>query len=303
MPKHVIDIDSNLEENLERWALAIRKAGLKRDLFRKVYSTKKEKYRAEELAGALSVSGKRITEAAASLKHSSLVDTYKEAGRVVVVKIGRVHALKRRILRLATDKTSRDALPTKRRPRVVNELRRRDRIGRTAAITIDDIDDFKAVKKIHRDDVPASLKPPRLSEREFKEGIRRILGERTRLKDWGGEELDLFTTNLHIGKKRYSSGFALKGPAKSGALTPAKMGVNGDQIDRLVQAPIQVAVVQYEGDIATSVYSQLERLCREKAMTQHKNIYFCLINILDSYRLRMAYKKQFAQAAQYFKAR
>jgi hypothetical protein len=130
----------------------------------------------------------------------------------------------------------------------------------------------------------------------FKEALRLILAERARLKDWGGEEVDLFTTNLRIAGRRHPAGFALKGPAKSGPLTPAKMGANGDQIDRLVNAPIQVAIIQYEGDIAVSVQSLLEKLCREKALTQQKDVHFCLINLLDSYRLRLAYKKMFALA-------
>jgi DNA-binding GntR family transcriptional regulator len=297
MPKQVIDIDSNYEENLARWGSALGSPGLKRRLFDKVYSSKRSEYTAEELADALNVTPKRVTEAAASLKHSSLLETRKQAGRVVVVKVGRIHALKRKILALALNKRKRDALPTKRRTQVVVKASRPNSFGRTASLSVDDIDDFKRVRNVHRDSVPEALEPARLSEKVFKEGLREIIKERARLKDWGGEEVDLFTTNLQIQGKRYPAGFALKGPAKSGPLTPAKMGVNGDQIDRLVNAPIQVAVVQYEGDIAVSVHSLIERLCREKAMTQQKNIYFCLINLLDSYRLRMAYKKQFALAA------
>jgi hypothetical protein len=297
MPKQVIDVDSNLEENLERWGKALRVNGLRRKLFEKVYSTKKGEYTAEALASALKVTGKRITEAASSLKHSSLVETRKENGRVVVVKIGRIHALKRQILAFAKSKKKRDALPTKRKPVIARIAKQRVISGRAIFITIDEIDDFVRIKTIHRDAVPETLSPARLSEREFKEGLREILKERAKLKDWGGEELDLFTTNLEIGGKRYPSGIALKGPAKSGPLTPGKMGANGDQIDRLIAAPIQVAIVQYEGDIALSVYSLMEKLCREKALTQKKNVYFCLINLLDSYRLRIAYKKQFAVAA------
>jgi hypothetical protein len=73
------------------------------------------------------------------------------------------------------------------------------------------------------------------------------------------------------------------------------MGANGDQIDRLLSQPIDVAIVQYEGDIDASIHSLLEKLARDKARSENKNIYYCTINLLDSYRLRMAYPKAFKQ--------
>jgi hypothetical protein len=94
--------------------------------------------------------------------------------------------------------------------------------------------------------------------------------------------------------RRVAAGIALKGPAKTGPLTPAKMGKNGDQIQRLMSQSIEIAIVQYEGEIAISVPYQLDKLAREKAQSEEKNIYFCVIDLVDSYRLRIAYPKAFA---------
>src|SRR6202044_1371469 len=93
------------------------------------------------------------------------------------------------------------------------------------------------------------------------------------------------------------AGIALKGPGKTGPLTPKKMGTNGDQIDRLLTQSIDVAIVQYEGDVAVSISSLMEKLSREKARSEDKNIYYCIINLLDSYRLRLAYPRAFSKAA------
>jgi len=142
--------------------------------------------------------------------------------------------------------------------------------------------------------VPVELSPPRLPEDEFKRALENILDERSALKDWGGENLDLFSTLLVIGGRRKAVGIALKGPGKTGPLTPGKMGKNGDQIDRLLSQSIDVAIVQYEGPVAPSIFSLLEKLSREKARSETKNIYFCVIDLSDSYRLRLAYTKQFA---------
>jgi hypothetical protein len=204
---------------------------------------------------------------------------------------------KRTLFRLIDNPKKIAAIPTKRRPVLSSMPSSRNQFitGRAIFITIDDIDSFSRVKKIDPNSVPAVLKPARLPEDKFKKGIENILGERSKLKDWGGENLDIYSTNLVIRKKRMRAGVALKGPAKSGTLTPGKMGANGDQIDRLMSQPIDIAIVQYEGDIAASVHNLLEKLAREKARSEERNIYYCTINLLDSYRLRLGYKKQFAK--------
>jgi hypothetical protein len=87
-----------------------------------------------------------------------------------------------------------------------------------------------------------------LSEEAFKLSIIKIIGEPYELKDWGGEQLDVFSTRPRLRGARKPTGFALKGPGSAnGTLTPAKMGKNGDQIQRLVDDSIELAIVQYEG--------------------------------------------------------
>jgi hypothetical protein len=290
------DLGSNLEENLERWAKMLRHAGKNRTVFDAIYSSKKVSWRNDEIAAATGLNGKNASEAAKALHDRALL-TRHPGLPIRYSKRPDVYREKRKLLTLADSPKKLAALPTKRRLQTTaRSLRPNAMVGRAIHITVDDIDSFSSVKRITPDDVPQKLIPERLPEDVFKNGVGNILGERTRLKDWGGENLDLYSTNLTIKGKRRAVGIALKGPAKSGALTPGKMGKNGDQIDRLFTQAIDVAIVQYEGDIAISVPSLMDKLAREKARSEEKNIYYCLINLLDSYRLRLAYPTAFKAA-------
>ena len=293
----VNDLGSNFEENIERWAKRLRRPGATRSAFKAIYSSQKKTWTTMEIAAACKLSTKKSAEAAKTLYDLTLLERPDES-KAVYRKRPDVYRAKRQILSLADNPTKLKNLPTKRKILVsgASKMATSTFQPRSIAITVDDIDDFRKVREVNRDKVPASLDPVRLPENVFKEAIRLILNERAKLKDWGGEELDLFSTNLCINQKRYAAGFALKGPGKSGVLTPGKMGKNGDQIQRLLNGPIQVAIVQYEGAVATSVYTLVEKLAREKALTQNKNVYYCIVDMLDSYRLRIAYWRQFKRA-------
>jgi len=293
----VNDFWSNREENLEAWAQTLRYKGKNRQVFDALYSSSKRRWLIREIALKTGLSAKMASEAAKALSDKGLL-TPNQGNPLTYSKRPEVYRVKDKLLTLARNPKKLASLATKRRPskNVIAQPAVAYFRGRAIHVTIDEIASFARVKRIDKEQVPERLDPPRLSEDTFKRGIENILGERARLKDWGGENLDLYSTNLVLGKKRVAAGIALKGPAKSGPLTPGKMGKNGDQIQRLMSQSIDIAIVQYEGDVAVSVPYQLEKLAREKARSEDKNIYFCLINLLDSYRLRLAYRKEFARA-------
>ncbi|MGA9507748.1 MAG: hypothetical protein WBV55_03780, partial [Candidatus Sulfotelmatobacter sp.] len=126
-----------------------------------------------------------------------------------------------------------------------------------------------------------------------KKGIVKLLGEQLDPKDWGGELNDVFTTRMTVNGKRKRAAFALKGPAKKGALVPKMMGSNGDQVQRLFASPAQVFFVQYEGEIKESIVDLMARLAIAKAVTEGE-VYYGTIDLVDTYRLRIAYPKAFA---------
>jgi hypothetical protein len=102
---------------------------------------------------------------------------------------------------------------------------------------------------------------------------------------------------VKIKGKRYATAFGFKGPGKSGKLTPGKMGKNGDQIQRLFSSTAQVLIVQYEGEIAESVVEQMQRLAVSKSIEESEQIFYGVIALEDSYRLRLKYKAQFATSS------
>ncbi|MDP1750536.1 MAG: hypothetical protein Q8L22_13840, partial [Reyranella sp.] len=157
---------------------------------------------------------------------------------------------------------------------------------RIGEITCDDLDQFKAVKKVK------SAPFIRMSERKFKDGIQKLLGERGKFPDWGGEPNDLFTKALFRGK-RVSIAFAFKGPGMQGVLTPGKLGKNGDQIQRLFRSPADIFIVQYYGQIAESVLDQMKAWATLNSVREGKKIWYGIINGDDSNRIMAAYPKKF----------
>jgi hypothetical protein len=86
-----------------------------------------------------------------------------------------------------------------------------------------------------------------------------ILGEPDVPKDWGGEQFDLWTTSrLSVEGQPLRAVFAFKGPAKSGPMTIATLGKNGDQIDRLAQTAADLMVVQHCHSITAPVVNMLK---------------------------------------------
>ena len=109
-----------------------------------------------------------------------------------------------------------------------------------------------------------------IPERDVKALLCRLLGEANVPSDWGGEECDLFSSNLSVNGERMSAAFLLKGPARFHEMTLADCGKNGDQIYRLFNTPADVFVVQHCHKITPAVrktvgafaLSDYSRTCR-----------------------------------------
>jgi hypothetical protein len=288
------DFASNVNENLEHYARLLQRSRLKRRLFEEVYRGPKPVKTKAELATRLDVDGKQILDLAKPLTSNHLFESIKVDGRIAFKKFPMIAAHKKRILALSASKEKLDALPTKRKAAAPQKLVIKNVAGwpTPRRITIDDVVEFAKVRKIKK--VPATLDPPRLPEATVKKGIAALLGESDPPKDWGGEQNDLFSTNVTIKGRRRATAFALKGPAVTSALTPRGMGKNGDQIQRLVNAPsVEAFFIQYEGPINQGVLDQLHGLVLAKGVTLNSTLYFGLIDRRDTYRLRLAYPTKF----------
>ncbi len=102
---------------------------------------------------------------------------------------------------------------------------------------------------------------------QSKELICSLLGEYEVPKDWGGEEADVFSSNLLIGGVRKTGAFLLKGPAKFHPMTLKDCGKNGDQIYRLFNIPAQVYIVQHCHSIGAAVRKTVEAFVTQRAIS------------------------------------
>lgn len=118
-------------------------------------------------------------------------------------------ANREKILRYATNPNSLKNLPTKISPRTTStgpvRVIVQGKKVRIAEITLDDIDQFAAARKVKNG-------PERtISEKAFKKGVQKIIGEGGTFQDWGGEPNDLFTTKVRMKGRRVPTAFAFKG--------------------------------------------------------------------------------------------
>jgi hypothetical protein len=195
-----------------------------------------------------------------------------------------------KILRYATNPGKLASLPTKTSPRAAGGPIRINVQGlkvRVAELTCDDLDQFTAVKKI------ATAPTRSISEKAFKRGITRLIGEGGKFQDWGGEPNDLFTTKVRFKGKRRAVAFAFKGPGTKGTLTPKKLGKNGDQIQRLFLSPADIFMVQYHDQVGQAVYEQMKVFATVCSIREGKQVWYGIIDGDDSNRIIAAYPAKF----------
>lgn len=192
------------------------------------------------------------------------------------------------ILSFACDKKTLSMLPTKISPATTGRVSISFPAPAQNArfITIDDIESFNAIVN----QIPTRGTP--LSENKIKNGFACIIGEKWIPKDWGGEKSDLFSTQIRVSGKRLPLAIAFKGSGTSGKLVPAKMGKNGDQINRLFDELAQVFLVIYHGEIDSSIIAQMHAQAIVESLKGRK-VFYGVINGQDLSRLRAAYPNCF----------
>jgi len=286
-PAPVTDTLSNFNDQMATAARLIGRSKHRQAIFAFVYCGKRQIKTIAEIGKAVGISKTHVLKEGgklAGLLLDKIPDGYKKRKEFA--------PRYKDILALAKNKKKLERLPTKTSPRVgikgikVNltfpSLAQNARI-----ITVDDIDSFSRLKK-HRFTGTAKM----LKEQKIKEGFKRIIGEKGTFKDWGGEKSDLYTTHILFRGKRIVAAVAFKGSGTKGKLVPAKMGKNGDQINRLFDEPAGLFLVVYGGQIDSSVVSQMQAFAVARAISGQK-IYFGIIDGSDLGRLISAYREHF----------
>ncbi len=298
MVLNVSDSSSHRRDQIANLSELLANAPTRQALVRAVYFGKKRLKSVGVLAATLGITPKRVTEIGKPLVNRAFAQERileNQRKTTAYAKLdNRQHDVKE-ALKLATNREKREAYHTKSNPkiRVVGHTVtiKAPFVPKANSLSVDDVKEFQKVKSVK--DVPAELSPVRLPEAIVKKGIVKLLGEQLDPKDWGGELNDVFTTRMTVNGKRKRAAFALKGPARKGALVPKMMGSNGDQVQRLFASPAQVFFVQYEGEIKESIVDLMARLAIAKAVTEGQ-VYYGTIDLTDRYRLRLAYPKAFA---------
>lgn len=290
--QRVTDKGSNAEENIERAVKVIGRSQVRLKVFMAIHTGRRQAKTVDELADETGIPRQQVLNATGILARQGIVHQ-DSRGRSALYRRDQFYQVNRdAVFRFVKNPRALAALPTKRRPvgtkgmTVLQIPVVRGRM-RARSVTIDDMDSFAKTRGV----TPG--KSVKLSEKKVKQGLLCILRDRGKFNDWGGEQNDFLTDKLVIAGARRVGAFALKGPGKKGTLTPAKMGKNGDQIQRLAGSAAQVLVVQYHGAVAESVREQLENFSQLKSVQQERQIYYCVIDGDDTSRLVAAYPKEF----------
>lgn len=154
---------------------------------------------------------------------------------------------------------------------------------------VEDIDSFNRVQEVRPEEVK-DLLPLNLLEDEVQTFFEEIMGENFHSRDWGGELNDLVSSHVRIGGRRVRAAFLLKGRGIKGRLTIAKCGQNGDQIVRLLEAPVDLYVIQHVGEIDQRVIYDLQSKVQLRVRTGHK-CKMCVLDGTDTARILKAYGK------------
>jgi hypothetical protein len=295
-PLSVADIGANTNELIELAAKLLSNSMHRRVVFTEIYRGKQKVKTVDQLIESTGLPRTRVLDAGKSLAVHNIVRQTKVKGRTAYEKNDFYQNNRTRILGLAANSYSLEKYPTKRKPHFigksldirVDQFRVKLNQVDVKFITIDDIDSFVEVKKFSRGNEFIEL-----PEKHFKQGVAKILGEISDFKDWGGEISDLYSSNIVLANRRMRVAFAFKGPGKRGSLTPGKLGKNGDQIQRLVESPADIYIIQYWMDIKESVISQFEKLVQLKSYFTGRKLWYGIIDGYDSARLIKAYPEAF----------
>jgi hypothetical protein len=295
MPIEVTDTPSHRQEKIANAARVLGRSKQKQQVFAAICFGKKSIKPIERVEEKSGLSYKQVLNTAVSLQHEGLIKPApKINGRKAYEKDSFYAKNCKKILALARNTQKLDKFPTAYTPKLGAGLRVSVTVKplakkvRAERITIDDVDSFSKVRAIVRSGPSGPL-----SEKKFKQGLKDVLDEKGAFTDWGGETDDLFSPRVWVRGKRLAGAFGLKGKATKGKLTPKKMGKNGDQIQRLFRSPADVFIVQYWGEVDSTIYELMKSLASYKSFAEGRPIYYAVIDGQDSRRLIQAYPKYF----------
>jgi hypothetical protein len=279
----VADVRANLNENIRHAARIIGKSKDRLRVFEAIYRGKKRTKTVDDLIKATKLSHMRVLQEAGRLAGNGIVDQVRLNGRNAYKKDPTFTHHKKAIVDLCKNPARRSRYPTKQEPRSHGTTTVRIKVSASTPapvqITIDEVTSFTIPNAASA----SAIALQKVSESKVKRFLLKVIGDKNKYGDWGGEKNDLYTTRLlYLGKRR-TAAFALKGKATSGPLTPKKMGANGDQIGRLMASDADIYFVVYHSKIEESVTEQLRAYAVARTLTGRRTYY----GVIDGQDLAM----------------
>jgi hypothetical protein len=292
LPLAVSDTRADRIEHVMHAVECLGKSEQKLAVYKAVYYHKQRTKSVSEIVDSTGLLRVRVLQIGNYLVQQKIMGQTVKDGETAYTQDPFYQVHKREILGYVGKPEKQEKVATKRRPRVTVTAkgnRPRARAPKPPEwVTIDSIDSFSKVRGIAPANAAGSM-----SEDQFKAGVQNIIGEKGRFKDWGGEQNDIYTTELIIRGRRRRAAFAFKGPGYKGMLRP-NMGRNGDQVQRLFKSPADAFIVQHHTQIHESVIEQMETCARLRAGDTNADVFYGIIDGKDSNRLIAAYPKAFA---------
>lgn len=290
----VTDIRSNGADQIVFAARVIGRSEPRKKIFLAIYKGTKTKS-VSELMELTKMSRIKVLQQTGKLSSNHIIKQERTGKETKFTRYPYYMQHKNKILKLAGNEKAIAKIATKTNPKINNtnttiNLAIPKNQVKINQITIDEIDSFEKVRN-----VPHSQEIKPLLEKMVKQGIQHILSETGSFQDWGGETDDFFSTRLVIDKERKAVAIALKGQATKGILTPRKMGINGDQIQRLFRAPAEVFLVQYWNEIDENILELMKICAITKSFSEGRKIYYGIIDGQDTARLMVAYPESFSK--------
>jgi hypothetical protein len=292
MTTAVTDSRSNFNDQIVHAVNVLRRSAKLQKLFDAICKGGKKPKTTENLMQATGFSQVNVLQLGGKLADQQLVQKVKINKKTAYAKDRFYAANRSKIKAYLRNPKKLKQLPTKVAPRITAAAGRL-RVTVTGAriqvseVTCDDIDQFSKVRGMQ------DAKPQTISEKAFKFGIQKLLGETGSFQDWGGERNDLYTSKIRHKGKRRSVAFAFKGPGMKGVLTPGRLGKNGNQIQRLFLSPAEVFIVQYHSQIDQDVIQQMQAFATLNSIREGKRIWYGVIDGDDTNKLLAAYPKKF----------
>ncbi len=159
----------------------------------------------------------------------------------------------------------------------------------TEELFIEDIDSFAKARDINPRHIRRHL-PLKVTEDQVRTLLEQVLAGSLHKHDPEGGAGNIFTSRLKVGGDYLQAAFFLKGSGTKGKLTINKCGKSGAQIERLVEIPADLYIIQHVDGIDDRIVRKL-RAKIETLNKQGKNCRMCIVDGTDTARILLAYGK------------